>query len=271
MASTKTPNTADLKQPTNKASTTVAVRPAGNVVSIAEQLKAQAAAMGERTAPPGGNKIRVTQDKKFILPNGQTTAGPIDVCIVDFRAIHNFWEEKFDPKNIKPVACFAIATNPKGMVPSNNAPLKQDDGKGCDTCPMNAFGSEGTGKACKEGRRLALLPASDDGLDVDHEADLWTIDVSPTAIKGFDSYVQGVARTFGQPPVAFLTEVAFDESQTYAKLVFSNPRPVVSIGDALARQAEAKEILEVEPDVSNFVSVASAPKAAARKVASARR
>ena len=53
------------------ASTAVAVKkPAsGAIVSIQEQLKAQAAAAASKIAPAGGNKIRYSKGK-FVLPDG---------------------------------------------------------------------------------------------------------------------------------------------------------------------------------------------------------
>jgi hypothetical protein len=167
------------------------------------------------------------------------------------------------------VACFAIGTNPRDMTPSANAPARQADD--CQACPMNQFGSAGEGKACKNGRRLALLPENDDGGDVDFEHDIWLMDVSPTALKGFDGYVQAVARTFSQPPVGMLTEISFDPSVTYAKLMFSNPRPIASLGEAFARQAEAQEMLNAEPDVSGYEAPGKKMMPPARKVANARR
>jgi hypothetical protein len=260
-----TKKSADLKASTGKATTAVAVRPPMNVVSIQETLKAQAAAMAERTAPASGNKIKPGKSQ-FTLPDGQTVT-ELDAVIVDFCTTHNLYGGKYDPKNIQPPICFARGSNPKDMTPSANSTNKQCDN--CQACPMNAFGSDGDGKACKNGRKLVLLPPNEAGNDVDHEADLMVIEVSPTALKGFDGYVQSLARTFQLPPVGFLTSITLDDSVDYAKLKFGNPRPIASLGEALARQAEAKEMLAAEPDMTPRAQPAS--KTPARKVANARR
>jgi|GEM_PF-968400 len=269
---TPTPKTsANLKATPAKASTSVSLKPKVpyNVVSIKEQLAAQVAANANRTAPPTGSKIRCTQDKQFIMPDGTKTAGPIDVIVLAFCTTHDFYEGAFDRNNIQPPICFAIGPDPKAMVPSSHSPVVQSDN--CQSCPQNQFGSAANGKAkaCKNGRSLALLPASHDGADVDHEADIWTLDVSSTALKGWDGYVQSLARSFGQPPVAFITEVSFNDAVTYPSLVFGNPRPITSLGEAMARQAEAEEMLAVEPDVSGY-AVKKAAQAAAPTRAPAR-
>ena len=171
-------------------STAVAVKKpvSSAVVSIQEQLKAQVAAMAGKIAPPSGINIRITQDKKFQLPDGSKVEGPLDLVIVDFVSRNTFYEGTYDPNNITPPTCFAIHPELKQMAPSENSPIKQSDD--CASCPMNQFGSSGKGKACKNGRMLAVLPP-----DADADTPLWLLQVSPTALKGFDGFVGPVLRT----------------------------------------------------------------------------
>ena len=242
-------------------STAVAVKKpsSANIVSIQEALKAQVADLSDRVAPPSGNSIRVTQDKQFILPDGTKTPGPLELVIVDFTSKNAFYEGAFDPKNISPPACFSIGADIRKMVPSKNAPIVQS--ADCGSCPMNQFGSAGAGKACKNSRMLAVLPP-----DADENTPMWTLSTSPTANKGFDGFVTSVARVFQMPPIGVVATVGFDENETYAKLVFSNPVPNSMVGEHFARQAEAKEMLAVEPDVSGFVKAPPARgKAPARR------
>lgn len=257
-----TPITA-AKPKAKAAGTAVAVKKVGgnNVVSIAamqEQLKAQAAAMGEKTAPASGNAIRVTQDKHFILPDGSKTPGPLQLVIVDFTSKNSFYEGAYDPKNITPPACFAIGSNPAKLVPSPNAPVSQSSD--CTSCPMNQFGSSGEGKACKNSRVLAVLPP-----DADDDTPMWILATSPTANKGFDSYVQSVARLFQTSPIGVVTTVGFDENSTYAKLTFSDAQINENLGAHFGRQDEAKKMLAVEPDVSSYTKPAPQRKAAGRR------
>ena len=123
-----------------KTSTAVAVKkPAsGAIVSIQEQLRAQAAAAASKIAPAGGNKIRYSKGK-FVLPDG-SEAETLDVVVVDFASMNTYYENGYDKDNIVPPNCFAIHPEPKGMIPSANSPDKQCDD--CGSCPMNAFGSD---------------------------------------------------------------------------------------------------------------------------------
>lgn len=228
------------------ASTSVAVRKptTGAVVSIKEQLAAQAAAMADRILPPGGNRIKLGSGS-MTMPNGEKTPGPIEVVVVDFVARNNFYEGTYDPNNIQPPACFAIGTNPLKMVPSPNSPLPQ--AKTCAECPMNQFGSAGKGKACKNERLLALLPP-----EAEEDTPMWTLSVSPTGIKGWDGYVAGIARTFQSSPVGVITTIGLNDAVDYASLTFSNPVPNPNLELHFARQQEARDLLTVEPDVSGF-------------------
>lgn len=238
--------------------TAVAVKKStGSVVSmeaIRAKLTAEIANMASRVGAPGGDAIRVTQDKKFEFPDGTKSAGPFQAVIVDFVSANSFYEGSYDPNNITPPACFSIGTNPTQLVPSDNSPVKQ--ATACASCPMNQFGSAGNGKACKNSRVLALLPPG-----ATEDTPLWILKVSPTALKAFDAYITSVVRQFQLPPVSVITEISFDESVTYASLRFGNPEPNDNLEVCFARKDEALERLMTEPDVSQFAS--APPKKAA--------
>lgn len=245
---------AALKKTPTSASTAVALKKpsAANIVSIQEALKNQVAELGNRIAPATGNKIRATQDKHFILPDGTKTPGPLELVIVDFAAVHNFYEGAFNKDDIVPPGCFAVGIDPKKMFPAGNVPNKQADD--CQTCPMNQWGSNGQGKACSNGRLMAVLPP-----DANADTPMWLLQASATAIKGFDGYVSGVARSFQSMPISVVTTVSFDENETYAKLLFSDPKPNPNLGEHFARQTEAREMLFAERDVSGYKPIGKAP------------
>lgn len=242
-----------------KASTSVAVKANNSVVSIKDAIKAQVAAIGDRIAPPTGNKIKLAPNA-MTLPDGTKTPGPIEVVIVDFVARNMFYENDFDANNIQPPICFAIGPNPSKLVPSPNSP--QPQAKSCAECPMNAFGSRGNGKACKNERLLAVLPP-----DAETDTPLWSASVSPTGIKGFDGYVASVVRTFETPPFGVVTQMGLDDTKTYASLTFSDPVPNENMAVHFARQAEAQQMLNAEPDLTARAAAKPAAKKAAPRTA----
>ena len=256
------------KTSTPKTSTEVATvkKTSSAVVSIQEQLKAQAAAAANKIGAPSGSSIRYSKGK-FVLPDG-TEAESIDVVIVDFVSKNMYYENAYDKDNIVPPNCFSISPEPKGMVPSANSPDKQCED--CGSCPMNQFGSAGAGKACKNTRLLAVLPP-----DADADTPMWTLSVPPTAIKNFDGYVSSVLRTFQMPPVAVVTTVSLDPNEDYFKPVFGDPRPNDNLEAHFGRREEAETVLAAEPDISSFGQTKPATSrgkaAPARKTAAARR
>jgi hypothetical protein len=236
-------------------STSVAVKKPSStaLVSIKEQMAKDLALIAGMTAPASGNKINV-KGKVFTLPDGRKTPDPIELVIVDFCTAHDLYPGGYDEKNLVPPICFAIGSNPTTMVPSKNSPELQSDG--CGACPMNQYESAATGggKACKNSRILAVLPP-----DADADTPLWKLHVSATALKGFDSFVAGVARQFTVPPYGVIVTVSFDDGVAYPKLVFGDPRPNENVEVAYSRRAEAADMLKLEPDVSKYVPLVKKP------------
>ena len=233
-----------------KPGTAVAVKKsnAGALVSIKDQMAKELAMLGDRTAPAGGDKIQLKNDKTFNLPDGSKVS-ELQVVVVDFMAMNNFYEGAYDKDNISPPACFAIGQVITQMVPSDNSPVKQSDS--CSVCPMNQFGSAGNGKACKNMRRLCVLPP-----DADADTPMWVLDVSPTGLKSFDGYVKSVAAKFGVLPIGVVTTVTMDPNVDYPSLRFGDPQPNENMEDHWPRRGEAMERLTQEPDVSTYATPA---------------
>lgn len=225
---------------------------AGAVVAIQEQLRQEAAGIQNRLGAPGGDVIQVTQDKHFKMPDGTKHPGPLTAVIVDFVSGNFFYEGMFDPNNITPPACFALGVSPTTLSPSDNSPVKQ--ASECASCPMNQFGSDGKGKACKNTRLIALLP-----VDADDDTPLQILKVSPTAIKAFDAYIASVARATGMPPIGVTTDIYFDDKVSYASLRFGNPQQNVGLEAMIGRREEARKRLLTEPDTSAYDAPVKAP------------
>ena len=248
---------ATAKKTTVKPGTAVAVKKASSsaVASIQDLLRKQAEANATRIQPGGGKSIRIGQDKTFTLPDGTKTRDPLQLVVVDFVSRNEWYENAYNKDDVTPPNCFAIHPEPKQLVPSANAPDKQSDD--CASCPLNQFGSAptGAGKACKNTRVLAVMPP-----DADDDTEIWTLKVSPTGIKSFDSFVAGVNRAFQLPPVGVVVTVGFSDAD-YPSLEFSDPQPNPNVETHFARQDEARDMIMREPDVSTFG--AEKPKAAA--------
>jgi len=221
-------------------------------VNYEEQLAKELVEITKRIAAPTGDRIRFNANRAFIAPDG-TEGDTLETVIVDFVSSNLFYDSPFDRDNPQPPACFAIGPEPALLVPSPNSPNKQSDA--CATCPNNQFGSSltGKGKACKNTRLLALMPAA--ALDnPDVEAPIWILSVPPTSIKTFDAYVHSLLVKQKTVPISVITEISLDPSSTYASLRFKAIRPLQNdeLGIFMTRREEANKRLIVEPDVSQY-------------------
>ena len=247
-----------------KPSTAVAVKKPSStaIVNIQEMLRKQAEANASRVEPGGGKSIRIGQDKSFTLPDGTKTREALQLVVVDFVSRNEYYEGAYNKDEIVPPNCFAIHPEPKQLAPSANSPDKQCDD--CASCPMNQFGSAptGAGKACKNTRLLAVLPP-----DANEDTEIWTLKVSPTAIKAFDGFVASVNRAFQLPPIGVVVTVGFSDAKDFPSLEFTDPMPNENVAEHFSRQEEAREMLLREPDVSAFGAEkpAKAAKSVARK------
>lgn len=222
-----------------------AVRKSTAVVNYAELMAKQAQEIQNKLGAPGGDQISVGTDKTFTFPDGRKQSDPFDAVIVDFASGNFMYREKFNPKNIVPPICFALGTDPKDLWPSDNSPEMQCK-DGCNNCPNNAFGSDGDGKACRNMRLLALLPA-----DAEDDTPFSVLKVSPTALRSFDGYVAKLA-SMGKLPCAVVTTIGFDSKLDYASVRFGNPQPLDDerLGFYMSKQQEAMKRLLTEPDLT---------------------
>ena len=198
-----------------------------------------------RLKAPAGDKIKL-DNKRFGLPNGDVL-DYLDVVIVDFVYANKYYASAYQKDSIVPPDCFAIAAIDKDLTPSPNSPDVQSQ-VGCAGCAQNQFGSKGNGKACSNRILMAVLPQ-----DAGPETPFAVLDVPPTSIKGFQQYATSVARGLGRPPFGVVTHIEQDPSETYAKLIFSDPQPLDDaefIGLIRSRREEARERLMTEPDIA---------------------
>lgn len=204
-----------------------------------EEQAAEAAAIAKRIGAPSGDNIRVMKDKTFQLPNGDASP-KLDVVVVDFVSLNQYYPGKYNEKDIKPPSCYAIGTEIDLMKPSPNATDPQSES--CKICPQNQWGSDGRGKACKNQRLVAVLPP-----DKQADGPLLVLKVAPTGTRYFDAHVKK-AVTLAGGLLNVRTEVTCDPSVDYASVRFDilsgNDEPEA----AWSRRKEARERLMTEPD-----------------------
>jgi hypothetical protein len=224
-------------------------------VNIREQLEKEAADIAKRVQAPTGDFIQVTQDKQFILPDGTKSTGPLSVVILDFVSAKRYSDRPYKKGEESPPACFALGLEPNSLKAHPTSPDKQGDD--CNSCPLNQWGSDGKGKACKDQRILAVTAPGTD--------DVYRIKVSPTGCKPFDAYVGTVRTQYNTPPIGVVTEIYFDPNVSHASLRFGNPRPNTELEKHFGLKDAARERLLTPPDVSSYEPLSKGKSAGKRK------
>lgn len=217
-----------------------------------EKLAAQAKAAAAKERPSVSKiSLRAGQLKYGDAP----VKGNVLPCIVLLAAHRNtYYTTAFDPNNLANPACFAVSVEGDDMEAHENVPPENLPGgpeqRLCHGCPKNEWGSDpkgGRGKACKEGRRLIILPAdAATSADAARTAEMAIIDIPVTSGKNYSNFVNGLAAAAGVPPWAAITDVSTQpDSKTQFKVTFT-PKTVVedeAVLEALsARMAEAERI-----------------------------
>lgn len=250
------------------------VRARVDLPALREQYGSTANEILARLGAPSSNRLKVTQSKTFVLPDGTETGGPLPFVLVDFVYANAWYASNFNPNDISPPECVAIGVDGTSLAPFADSPDKQSET--CSGCAKNQFGSNGRGKACSNTILVALMsPTAAPG------EELIKTRISATGLRPFEAYIRQLAKTFQRPHFSVLTWVGFDPSSSYSTLRFGNPMPLdgggelkvegklidgpLLLSEAVSRQAEARQMLLAKPDFTPRAAPPSAPVRAARR------
>lgn len=203
---------------------------------IKKQLEAQRGQLG---ALPS-NKIGL-RDKEFTLPDGQKSSGPLDAIILDFAWFMVHYPGVYNSNNPQQPNCFATGReNPEGGELAAHETVSKPQGENCASCPKNQWGSapSGKGKACKNQRRLIIVPPN-----FDETTEPMTMYVSPGGLKNFDKYVSRLNNEHGVLPVQVITAISFDKDQTYPLLKFKLVERHTRVNDAWSLREQSESLL----------------------------
>jgi hypothetical protein len=184
--------------------TTVPAVQATNALALPQDVlqrladEARAAAATERPAVG-----RISINAGVMQYAGNPVAGNKIEAVVLLAGYRNvYYAGKYDRNNIQPPNCFSIAMSDEGMAPHEN--VAEKPATSCTECPFDAWASDpngGRGKACKQSRRLVVLPANalTTAEDV-QKAELAVMDLPVTSVKNYSNYVNVLAASANVPP-----------------------------------------------------------------------
>jgi len=223
-------------------------------VAIPDDFMAQLAADAKDSAALERPSVSNISLKAGIVSyDGEPVKGnKMEVVIVSSSHLNTFYPNAYDPDNVEQPACFAVSTSGKEMAPHPNVvnPVHPT----CEGCPKAEWGSAGgksRGKACKEVRRLVLIPESalESPEDVE-KAELAMVKLPVTSVSAWSNLVNTLAATLKLPPYAVVTELTTQpDAKSQFKVLLT---PVRKIGDfevlkAIMAKREAADTIALLP------------------------
>lgn len=210
----------------------------------------QVAAKAESKLGGSGNFF-ATKGGQLMFDGNPLPGNTIDSIVLASVAENCFYEGKFDPKTPASPVCFAFEPEDpeEEMVPHKLSSKPQHTD--CATCPHNEFGTAdggtGAGKACKNLRRLALIPAgkAERGTFVFNTpedlraAAIGYLKVPPTSTKEWGRYVKTLAAGVQRPPYAVASRVSLVPAGTTFKVTIDMlEKAPATLRDAILAQRE---------------------------------
>jgi hypothetical protein len=160
--------------------------------------------------------------------NGMALPGNKMECIVLLPMHENlFYKEKFDASSPASPDCYAFSFDGEAMAPHPEAENPQ--AKACKDCPNLKWGTSdnGRGKACRETRRLCLLPSSAAASpQAVAAAEAGLLRVPITSVKHWAALVNKLS-VLQLPPFAMITEVSVhNDAKTMFRVEFAAKRAI---------------------------------------------
>lgn len=214
-------------------------------------LAAEAKAAAAKERPAVG---RIGLKSGVMTYAGTPVVGNKMEAIVLCASFRNVWYAgRYDPNNIVPPNCFAISMTDDGMVPHAN--VNKQPHSTCAGCPNDEWGSDpngGRGKACKQSRRLVLLPghAMEQGPDALRSAEMAVLDLPVTSVKNYSSFVNTLTASVNVPTYAAVAEISVTpDAKTQFKVNFRPMRVVPSMEhlEAIKSRIDSAQQIALEP------------------------
>lgn len=200
-------------------------RTAGTAVALNDE-RWRAAAQEQRSKEPEVT-TSFFSTKGGVFRVGDDELGT-ELCVVIADSIweNTYYEGRYNPDEQNAPKCYAFGRSDEEMIPhetmQKHPEYFEPQAEACNTCEWNKWGSaaQGSGKACQNRRRLAMLPAGVFGQDENGRtldiydtpehyasADQVTLKLPVTSVKAWRKYVNKLADTVGRPTYGVITRV----------------------------------------------------------------
>lgn len=238
-----------------------------NQVALFEDELAKMAVDSVKAEQSGlGATFLSTKNGALTYRGNPITGNKLQCVILQAPIERLYYDTRYDPTKLVGPKCFAIAAIATGMGPSDRVEGKQHDT--CEGCPKNEWGSAtngGKGKACRETRRLLVIPADSIGsVEAVKAAEVAALRPPVTSLKNYSTYVQTVATTLKRPPLAVISEIAVvPDAKTQFKVTFSLIKAIEDSAVISALMERAKIETQRAIETAGEVDQEQAPEAPA--------
>jgi hypothetical protein len=225
-----------------------------------EELAKQAAAAAETESSTATGNYFSTKGG-ILAWNDSPLKGNEMACVILDAVLENvYYGSDYDPDEPQGPQCFAFGRDEKTMAPHEDViEAGTEQNETCHGCPMNEFGTaeKGKGKACRNVRRLGLIPAGSfdkNGMfepEEDEEAyknaELGFLKLPVTSVKAYAAYVKTLAASMKRPPLGVFTKISVvPDAKTQFKVTFEalGLVPNELMGIVMERKPEAVATIE---------------------------
>jgi len=188
----------------------------GTAVMTWKEKMAMVTAQAAATEAPKGGWLSF-KGGNIVYDDSNIPGNTMDVVVVDFALENAYYEDKYNPAKTVPPTCYAIGRDEESMRPHPDCESPQSPQCGIpgtdNCCPMNEWASDpegGRGKACKNSRRIIIMPADaiKKGTEAITKAGTLVCKIPSTSLKNFSKYVNQCVKVLEVPPFGVTTRLS---------------------------------------------------------------
>lgn len=202
-------------------------KPGTEIVDWEAQMAAEAKLATEAEKLTGGGKFFTMRAGILSFNDTPLPGNQMAVIVLDSIYETLYYDSPFDPDNPKGPTAFALGRDKDELTWNEEYSAPEFAGKLCSESEVCEWGSAetGRGKAAKEIRRLAVIPAGSykslgkgkgyelelfDEEDLFAKSDIAYLKVPTMSVNGWSKFVHSVAEEFSRPPHGMFIRVSVE-------------------------------------------------------------
>lgn len=235
-------------------------KPSTELANWDEELAAQAAQAAEVEASTATGQMFSTKSGQLSFNDAPLDNNQMAVVVADAILENVYYGSDYDADNPKGPLCWAFGRDEDNLAPHEVAvKAGTSQAKTCAECEHNVFGSadKGKGKACRNIRRLALIPAGSldkhgafEPFETAEEFETSAIGflkLPVTSVKGYSAFVKTTAGALRRPLHGIFTKIkVVPDAKSQFKVVFEVLAKVPNevMRSVMERHNEAKVLID---------------------------